>query len=102
VLLHALDGADRVGLGRREEPFEASPDHVRAAERVRGADDREEVVALAEAGQRPRDPFDVGYSLGRRNGTSAPYQRATFAISSLSVETTMRSKTPDWRAVSIA
>jgi hypothetical protein len=40
--------------------------------------------------------------LGRRNGTSAPYQRATFAISSLSVETTMRSKTPDWRAVSIA
>ena len=44
----------------------------------------------------------VAYSSGRRNGTSAPYQRAIFAISSLSVETTTRSKTPDWRAVSIA
>src|SRR5688572_28369639 len=45
---------------------------------------------------------DVAYSAGRRNGTSAPYQRATFAIAALSVETTMRSKTPAWRAVSIA
>ena len=30
---------------------------------------------------------DVAYSVGRRNGTSAPYQRATSAISSESVET---------------
>ena len=36
----------------------------------------------------------VAYSSGRKNGTSAPYQRATFAIGSLSVETMMRSKTP--------
>ncbi len=45
---------------------------------------------------------EVAYSAGRRNGTSAPYQRATLAIASLSVETTIRSKTPLWRAVSIA
>ena len=45
---------------------------------------------------------DVEYSSGRRNGTSAPYHRATCAIRSLSVETTMRSKTSDCRAVSIA
>ncbi len=44
----------------------------------------------------------VAYASGRRNGTSAPYQRATWAIRSLSVETTMRSKTSDRRAVSIA
>ena len=44
----------------------------------------------------------VAYSAGRRNGTSAPYQRATLAIASLSVETTIRSKTPLCRAVSIA
>ena len=44
----------------------------------------------------------VANSTGRRNGTSAPYQRATSAISSESVETTTRSKTPLWRAVSIA
>ena len=31
---------------------------------------------------------DVAYSAGRRKGTSAPYQRATSAISSESVETT--------------
>ena len=45
---------------------------------------------------------DVAYSAGRRNGTSAPYQRATSAISSESVETTTRSKQPLCRAVSIA
>ena len=44
----------------------------------------------------------VAYSLGRRNGTSAPYQRATSAISSESVDTTTRSKVPLCSAVSIA
>jgi hypothetical protein len=44
----------------------------------------------------------VAYSSGRRNGTSAPYQRATCAIRSLSVETTIRSKTSARLAVSIA
>jgi hypothetical protein len=45
---------------------------------------------------------EVAYSVGRRKGMSAPYQRATSAISSESVETRMRSKTPDSRAVAIA
>src|SRR5919204_4352989 len=44
----------------------------------------------------------VAYSGGRRNGTSAPYQRAISAISSLSVEQTKRSKTPACCAVAIA
>ena len=35
---------------------------------------------------------EVAYSAGRRKGTSAPYQRATSAISSESVDTTTRSK----------
>ena len=37
---------------------------------------------------------EVAYSGGRRGGTSAPYQRATSAISSESVDTTTRSKAP--------
>ena len=45
---------------------------------------------------------EVAYSAGRRKGTSAPYQRATSAISSESVETTTRSKQPLCSAVSIA
>ena len=45
---------------------------------------------------------EVAYSAGRRNGTSAPYQRAISAISSESVETTTRANTPLWRAASIA
>ena len=40
---------------------------------------------------------EVAYSAGRRNGTSAPYQRAISAISSESVETTTRAKTPLWQ-----
>jgi hypothetical protein len=45
---------------------------------------------------------DVAYAGGRRKGTSAPYQRATAAISSESVDTTTRSKQSLRRAVSIA
>ena len=37
---------------------------------------------------------DVLISTGRRPGTSAPYRRATSAISSESVETTTAPKTP--------
>ena len=44
----------------------------------------------------------VAYSTGRRKGTSAPYQRATSAISSESVDTTTRSKVALCSAVSIA
>src|SRR5437588_20422 len=44
----------------------------------------------------------VANSCGRRNGTSAPYQRATSAISSLSVEQITRSKTPACCADAIA
>ena len=45
---------------------------------------------------------EPAYSAGRRNGTSAPYQRAISAISSESVEQTTRSATPDCRAAAIA
>src|SRR5919108_2144070 len=44
---------------------------------------------------------DVANSGGRRNGTSAPYQRAISATTSESVERTTRSK-PVCRAVAIA
>ena len=59
-------------------------------------------AAASRRSSRCRARSAVAYSAGRRNGTSAPYQRATLAIASLSVETTIRSKTPLWRAVSIA
>ncbi len=65
VLLDELDGPDRVGLGRREQLLEAAADHVRAAERVRRAHDREEVVVLLEPRQRPGDPLDVRRGRGR-------------------------------------
>src|SRR5262249_24922157 len=45
---------------------------------------------------------EVAYSAGRRKGTSAPYQRATSATSSESVELTTRSQTPACCAVAIA
>jgi hypothetical protein len=45
---------------------------------------------------------DVASSGGRRNGTFAPYQRAISAVSSESVETTTRWKTPLCCAVAIA
>ena len=108
MLLDELDRADRVGLGRREQLLEPAPDHVGPAEGVRRAHDREQVEALLEPRQRPGDPLDVGRGrrrvlrraggTGRRRRTSARPSRSR----SLSVETTMRSKTSAWRAVSIA
>src|SRR5205823_863462 len=65
VLLDELDGADRVGLGRCEQLLEAALERVRAAEWIRRADDREEVVALLEPLERLRDPLDVRRRRGR-------------------------------------
>ena len=78
MLLHALDRADRVGLGRREELVEATADDVRAAERVRRADDREQVVALVQLGEREAQPLDVGRGRGRVLGR--PEERDVGAV----------------------
>ena len=65
MLLDPLDRADRVGLGCREQLVEPAPDHVGTTEGVRRAHDREQVVAVLELGQCPRDPLDVGRRRGR-------------------------------------
>jgi hypothetical protein len=59
VLLDALDRADGVGLRRRQQLLEAAPERIGAAERVRRAHDREQVVPPVEALERVCDPDDV-------------------------------------------
>ena len=44
---------------------EPTPDDVRAAERIRRTDEREEVVPLVEVLERVREPLDVGRGRGR-------------------------------------
>ena len=75
MLLHELDRAERVGLGRREELLEAAAHDVRAAERVRRANQREEVVALVELLERVREPLDVRRRRGRVLGRSEERER---------------------------
>ena len=60
VLLHELDRAERVGLGRREELLETAPHGIGAAERIGRPDEREQVVPLVEVLERVREPLDVG------------------------------------------